>query len=251
MAQDAERSVDPIYSIIVPMKNEAPNIDSLVGEIQAAFAGRSSYEVVFVDDGSTDATPEVLKAACARTPMLRGLRHADNAGQSAAIRTGVRAARGQLIVTMDGDGQNDPADIPRLIEKFREALVTDPKTGMVAGQRRERKDSASKKMASVLANTIRRALLSDGTADTGCSLKIFPRALFLELPYFDHMHRYLPALVQREGLHVAFLDVGHRPRRAGRSNYTNLGRLLDSLDDLFGVMWLRKRRRLPGAVTEI
>lgn len=242
--------LDIAISVVVPVKNEAENIRPLIGEIAAVLDGREPYEIVVVDDGSDDATPAVLAAARKEFPTLRALRHAENCGQSAAIRSGVHAARGTLIVTLDGDGQNDPADIPLLIERYRipEAGMA---PAMVAGMRLSRRDSFSKRMASRIGNGVRRWFLKDGTADTGCGLKLFPRSVFLALPYFDHMHRFLPALVQREGLRVAFVGVSHRPRRAGRSNYTNLGRLADSVGDLFGVMWLRRRCRRPSRVTEL
>lgn len=246
-----ESGLDPEISVIVPVKNEAENIRPLIDEIVRALGAGERYEIVYVDDGSTDATPEVLRELRAELPALRALRHERSSGQSAAIRTGVAAARGALIITLDGDGQNDPADIPALVARFRMEAARDPGLGMVAGQRRKRHDSLSRRLQSRIANRVRQALLKDGTQDTGCSLKAFPRALFLELPYFDHMHRFLPALVKREGRRIAFLTVNHRPRRAGRSHYGLWGRLGNAITDLLGVVWLMRRRRLPGEIREL
>ena len=243
--------MDIAVSVVVPVKNEADNIRPLIDEIVQALGGRERFEIVFVDDGSTDPTPAVLKALRADVPELRAVRHAKNSGQSAAIRTGVRAAQGALIVTLDGDGQNDPGDIPALIERFRAESARNRRLGMVAGERVKRRDSVSRRLQSRIANGVRRTLLKDDTRDTGCSLKAFPRELFLRLPYFDHMHRFLPALIKREGYDIAFVAVGHRPRRAGRSNYGLWGRLSDALTDLFGVMWLMRRCRQPGEVAEL
>ncbi len=237
--------------MVVPVKNEADNIRPLIEEILRALKGRERFEIVYVDDGSTDDTPAVLKALRAAVPELRAVRHAKNSGQSAAIRTGVDAAHGTLIVTLDGDGQNDPAEIPALIDCFRAESARNPRLGMVAGQRLKRQDNLSRRLQSRIANRVRRALLNDGTQDTGCSLKVFSRETFMRLPYFDHMHRFLPALVKREGLEVAFVTVGHRPRRAGQSHYGLWGRLADALADLIGVIWLMRRCRLPGDVAEL
>jgi len=243
--------LDPEISVVVPVKNEADNIRPLIDEILRALKGRERFEIVYVDDGSTDETPAVLKALRAEVPELRAVRHAKNSGQSAAIRTGVHAARGALIATLDGDGQNDPADIPMLIDCFRAESMRNPKLGMVAGQRLKRRDNLSRRLQSRIANGVRRALLKDGTQDTGCSLKAFSRATFMRLPYFDHMHRFLPALIKREGLDIAFVTVGHRPRRAGRSHYGLWGRLTAALTDLIGVIWLMRRCRLPGEIAEL
>lgn len=247
----AEHGLSPDVSVVVPVKNEADNIRPLIDEIVRALRGQERFEIIYVDDGSSDATPGLLKRLRAEVPELRAVRHARNCGQSAAIRTGVRAARGTLIVTLDGDGQNDPADIPALIARFRTDAARDSRLGMVAGQRLKRHDSVSKRLQSRIANAVRRALLKDRTQDTGCSLKAFPRELFLTLPFFDHMHRFLPALVLREGYQVSFVPVGHRPRRAGRSHYGLWGRLRDALLDLFGVFWLMRRARQPGDVAEL
>jgi dolichol-phosphate mannosyltransferase len=233
-------------SVVIPVKNEAENIVPLVDEVEAALAGRLEFEVLVVDDGSTDSTLDRLKQARARLPRLRVIRHAANRGQSAGVWTGVRRARGDWIATLDGDGQNDPADLPAMWAR----LAEDPRPDMVAGHRVERKDTASKKIASRLANRIRAALLKDETPDSGCGIKIFRRDLFLELPYFDHMHRFLPALARRHGGRVVSVKVNHRPRGAGRSNYTNFGRLKAGLLDLIGVWWLIRRARLPIDVKE-
>ncbi len=238
--------VPPEISVVVPVFDEAAAAAPLALEIAAAFAGQA-VEILFVDDASGDGTRASLAALQAELPNLRLLWHARNAGQSRAIRTGVLAARAPVIVMLDGDGQNDPADAPRLAA----ALVAGPPSlSMVGGERVQRKDGAAKRWASRLANGVRRRVLADGAADTGCGLKAFRREAYLRLPYFDHMHRYLPALMLREGYRVAFEPVGHRPRRGGRSKYTNLGRLRAALTDLGGVLWLRARFRDPGGVGE-
>lgn len=236
-------------SVVVPVKDEEANVLPLLAEIARAVAGEAA-EILFIDDASADGTAQVLAEARAQFPTLRVLRHARNAGQSAAIRTGVRAARGGLIVTLDGDGQNDPADIAKLIAGWRDP-ARPTVLQMIAGQRVKRQDSAAKRIASRLANGIRSRLLNDRTRDTGCGLKLFTREAFLALPYFDHLHRFLPALMRREGFEVGFADVNHRPRAAGRSKYGVLDRALVSIRDILGVMWLMARRRDPGAVREV
>lgn len=228
-------------SVVIPVKNEADNIVPLVDEVEAALDGRLDFEVIVIDDGSTDATAEQLRAAKARLPRLRLIRHVANRGQSAGVWTGVKRARGEWIATLDGDGQNDPADLPAMWAR----LADEPRPDMVAGHRVVRRDTASKKIASRLANRIRSSLLKDETPNSGCGIKIFRRDLFLELPYFDHMHRFLPALARRHGARVISVAVNHRPRGAGRSNYTNFGRLKAGLLDLIGVWWLIRRARLP------
>ena len=228
-------------SVVIPVKNEADAIVPLVEEVEAALGGRFDFETIVVDDGSTDATLNTLKAAMARLPRLRVIRHAANRGQSAGVRTGVRYARGTWIATLDGDGQNDPADLPAMWDR----LSVEPKPDMVAGHRVQRKDTASKRIASRLANRIRSAMLRDETPDSGCGIKLFRRELFLDLPYFDHMHRFLPALARRHGARVVSVPVNHRPRLAGRTNYTNFGRLRAGILDLLGVWWLIRRARLP------
>ncbi|HEY7900493.1 MAG TPA: glycosyltransferase family 2 protein [Caulobacteraceae bacterium] len=236
----------PDIAIVIPVFNEEGAAPALAREIAAAFAGQA-IEIIFVDDASGDATASMLEALKPELPMLRVLRHGANAGQSRAIRTGVLAARAPVVVTLDGDGQNDPADAPALVEALRGGA---PELALVGGQRLKRQDSAAKRWASRLANAVRRRLLDDGAADTGCGLKAFRREAFLALPYFDHMHRYLPALMLREGRQVAFRPVSHRPRTSGRSKYTNLGRLAVAIADLRGVMWLRHRARSPGSIRE-
>jgi len=230
----------PEISVVVPVRDEEDNIDTLLAEIAAALAGRS-IEVVYVDDGSADATPARLAAARARMPGLRVLRHRRNAGQSAALVTGIRAARGAWIATLDGDGQNDPSDIPRLLARAAEADAP----ALVAGWRATRRDTRLKRVSSRLANAVRATLLGDRTPDTGCGLKVFRRDAFLRLPPFDHMHRFLPALVQREGGVVVNVPVNHRPRAAGRSKYGVMNRLWVGIVDLLGVMWLQRRPVRP------
>ena len=237
-------------SVIIPVLNEAENVEPLLGEVLVVMRALGGFEILFVDDGSTDGTDKILLAAKATTPELRVLRHSTNCGQSAALRSGIEAAHGAIIVTMDGDGQNDPADIPALLEKLREAGPDTP-LAMVSGQRMGRKDSFTKRMASRIGNGVRSWLLSDGTLDTGCSLKAFWRERWLRLPYFDHMHRFLPALLQREGDEIAFVPVKSRPRLHGRSKYGVFDRLAVSLSDLMGVMWLQKRLKRPGKRIEL
>jgi glycosyltransferase involved in cell wall biosynthesis len=236
----------PDVSIVVPVFNETGNVGPLAREIAAAFAGQA-YEMIFVDDASTDSTRADLIALKAELPSLRVLSHQRNSGQSRSVRTGILAARAAIVVTMDGDGQNDPADAPRLAARL---LASPDQVALVGGERVKRQDSLAKKYASKVGNGVRKRLLKDGAADTGCGLKAFRREAFLRLPYFDHIHRYLPALMIREGYQVAFEPVGHRARMAGASKYTNLGRLWASLSDLLGVMWLNSRSRLPGSVAE-
>jgi glycosyltransferase involved in cell wall biosynthesis len=233
-------------SVVVPVKDEAGNVVPLAREIAAALKGEP-HEILFVDDGSSDGTAEALTALRAEIPQLRVLRHSRNLGQSRGIRSGVQGARGEIVVTLDGDGQNDPADIPKLLSVLR----ADPETAMVSGVRVRRRDSASRRLASRLGNGFRRTLLGDGAADTGCGLKAFRRAMFLELPYFDHLHRFLIALVQREGGKVAFVPVNHRPRLTGASKYTNFGRLLVSVQDLLGVRWLQQRHGGRADIREL
>ena len=236
----------PDVSIVVPVFDEEGAAPALAREIAAAFAGRR-YELIFVDDASRDGTRAALAALRGEIPALRVVAHTKNAGQSRAVRTGVMAARAPIVVTLDGDGQNDPADAPRLAD----ALAAGPANlALVGGVRVKRRDTLAKRYASRFANGVRQALLHDAAADTGCGLKAFRRAAFLRLPYFDHIHRFLPALMLREGYEAAFEPVGHRPRQAGRSKYTNLGRLWASFSDLAGVMWLNSRARNPGPVTE-
>jgi dolichol-phosphate mannosyltransferase len=233
-------------SVVIPVKNEAGNIAPLVAEITAALDGFVEYEIVYVDDGSDDATVSEIRQIQATNPRLRLVRHRSGCGQSAAIRSGVRAARGDWIATLDGDGQNDPADIPVLWRIARESPAEPPL--LVAGHRAHRQDSWSKRRASRIANAVRARMLRDDTPDTGCGLKLFRRQLFLDLPYFDHMHRFLPALVLREGGTVRSVPVNHRPRERGASKYGVFDRLGVGIADLLGVMWLRRRARRPSLI---
>lgn len=234
-------------SIVIPVRNEAANIGPLVREIRAALEGRLDYEVIVVDDGSTDDTVGILRGVKAEFTRLRVLRHAQRSGQSAAIRSGVKAARTRWIATLDGDGQNDPADIPRLWELVR---PTPAAPLMIAGMRQKRRDTAVKRLASRIANRIRAGLLEDGTPDTGCGLKLFPRALYLDLPFFDHNHRFLPALALRQGGKVQSIAVNHRARGGGVSNYKVLDRLWVGIVDLIGVLWLKRRAVNPEVSEE-
>jgi glycosyltransferase involved in cell wall biosynthesis len=234
--------MDPDFSVVAPVFDEEGAVEALAREIATAFEGLA-YEMIFVDDASRDATRAVLVALKPELPALRVIGHDRNAGQSRAIRTGVLAARAAIIVTLDGDGQNDPADAPRLAQRLAAAPAG---LGLIGGERIRRQDRMAKRLASRLANAVRRRLLGDGARDAGCGLKAIRREVYLRLPYFDHQHRFLPALVIREGFEVAFEPVGHRPRRTGASKYTNLGRLWASIWDLMGVAWLRARARSPG-----
>ncbi|HEX8166867.1 MAG TPA: glycosyltransferase family 2 protein [Beijerinckiaceae bacterium] len=232
----------PRLTVVVPVRNEAGNVAPLVAEIERACAPLAPFEAVYVDDGSTDGTAAALAEARRARPWLRAIRHETSCGQSAAVRTGVRAARAQIIVTLDGDGQNDPAFIPRLYEALVEG---GERVGLAAGQRL-RRVGGFKKLQSRVANAVRGAILRDGTRDSGCGLKAFRRDLYLSLPYFDALHRFMPALVKREGYGIVHVDVVDRPRLAGRSNYGMLDRLFVGIMDLAGVWWLvRRRRRVP------
>lgn len=235
----------PRITVVAPMLNEADAVGPMADEIAEACAGLAPFEAIFVNDGSTDGTAEAIAAARARHPWLREVRHATPCGQSAAVRSGVVAARAPIVVTIDGDGQNPPSEIPKLAAPLLEGRAG---VGLVAGERVGRQDTASKRLASRAANGIRAWLLRDDTADTGCGLKAFPREVFLALPFFDHLHRYLPALVKREGLAVVRIPVSHRARESGRSKYTNLGRAMVGVADLLGVWWLMRRRRVARVV---
>ena len=231
-------------SIVVPVRNEAENILPLLAEIHAALEGRAEFEVVYVDDGSSDATPARLAEAQKLYPRLRVLAHAESCGQSAALVTGFRAARGEWIATLDGDGQNDPADIPKLLAA-RDVAGRLANLQLVAGYRKKRQDTWLKRFSSRVANGVRSRLLGDATPDTGCGLKLILRSAVLELPYFDHMHRFLPALVQRNGGATLSVEVNHRARTRGTSNYGVFDRLWVGIVDLCGVMWLKRRARRP------
>lgn len=230
----------PALSVVVPVFNERDNVSPLIAEITAALRGRIAFEIVYVDDHSRDDTLAVLQGLKATTPELRVLHHVNQSGQSTAVRNGVKAARGAWIATLDGDGQNDPADIPKLLAK-RDESAADVK--LFAGWRVDRKDTGSKRWASKWANAIRSRMLKDSTPDTGCGIKLFEREAFLDLPYFDHMHRYLPALMQRAGWKTISVPVNHRHRASGVSKYNNLNRALVGLRDLRGVAWLIARSR--------
>ncbi|WGM38259.1 glycosyltransferase family 2 protein [Caulobacter sp. NIBR1757] len=237
----------PDYSIVVPVYDEGEAAPLLAREIAAAFGDRS-YELIFVNDASKDDTQARLTALKGEIPQLRVLAHRKNSGQSRAIRSGILEARAPIIVTLDGDGQNDPADAPRLAERLK---ASPKELALVGGERVKRQDSEAKRWASRWANRIRRRLLNDNCNDTGCGLKAFRREAFLRLPYFDHIHRYLPALMLREGYEVAFEPVNHRHRETGVSKYNNWGRLKASVSDLLGVMWLNTRARNPLGVDEV
>jgi glycosyltransferase involved in cell wall biosynthesis len=234
---------DPAVSVVVPVRNESGNVAPLVAEIAAALAGQWPFEVVYVDDGSSDGTAAELKRLMAQHRWLRCVHHKQSCGQSAAVRTGVSTARGAICVTIDGDGQNDPKFIPALIRALEAGA---PRAGLIAGQRVGRKASAFKRLQSRIANKVRGAVLRDGTRDTGCGLKAFRRDVFLSLPYFDGLHRFLPALVKREGYTIGYIDVVDRPRGAGVSNYGMWDRLWVGILDLAGVWWLiRRKKRIP------
>lgn len=236
-------------SIVIPAKNEAENVRPLITEIIAALEGVAEFEIVYVDDGSTDETyAELVSMVDASHRCVRPIRHKYSVGQSTAILTGVKAAKGQLIVTMDADGQNDPADIPNLLIQAR--LFPSGVDFCIAGFRKSRKDTSWKRFQSRVANNIRRKILNDGTPDTGCGLKIVPKNTFLKLPYFDHMHRFIPALIQRINAKVVVVEVNHRDRQAGVSKYNMLGRLGVGIVDMFGVMWLQRRVKVPELMDE-
>lgn len=229
-----------LLSVVVPVRNEQDNIAPLISEIRTALDNVVSYEIIYVNDGSTDATPQRLADIAQDFPQLRVVHHQHSCGQSTAVRSGVKAAQGDWIATLDGDGQNDPADIPKLIAAVKEGVA------LVGGNRRHaRRDTWIKRVSSVIANTVRSAMLGDHTPDTGCGLKLIRRDTFLDLPYFDHMHRFLPALVIRSGGQVVSVAVNHRPRERGVSNYGTLDRLLVGVVDLFGVAWLQRRAKRP------
>jgi dolichol-phosphate mannosyltransferase len=231
---------EPQLSVVVPVFNEQDNVAPLVGEIVAALRGRIDFEIVYVDDQSRDATLSTLQRLRTNVPELRVLHHVTQSGQSTAVRNGVKAARGAWIATLDGDGQNDPADIPKLLD---ERSRSDGNVKLFAGWRVHRQDSGSKRWASKLANAIRARMLRDDTPDTGCGIKLFERDAFLDLPYFDHMHRYLPALMQRAGWRTVSVPVNHRARATGVSKYNNLNRAMVGIADLRGVGWLIRRAK--------
>jgi dolichol-phosphate mannosyltransferase len=249
-SEDRSRSAGaaaPRVSVVVPVRNEAGNVAPLIEEIARALAAFDSSEIIYVNDGSRDGTEAELKSLMTTHSSLRHIRHEVSCGQSAAVRSGVAAARAPIVATLDGDGQNDPAFLPAMIS----ALERDPGVGLVAGQRIGRKDTGFKRLQSRIANRVRKVVLRDGTRDTGCGLKAFRREVFLALPYFDGLHRFLPALVRREGYRVAYVDVVDRPRLHGVSNYGLWDRLWVGILDLAGVWWLIRRRKRVPRVSEV
>jgi dolichol-phosphate mannosyltransferase len=252
----AEAAARPRFSVVIPVLNEAENVLPLLDELTASLGDAGDYEIVFVDDGSTDDTAARLQAAMPGHPGLRLLRHGRRHGQSAALRTGVAAAHGTWIVTLDGDGQNDPADIRTLLdiawqrEGQREGQAEGPCLALVAGLRLKRRDSAARRLATRIANAVRQAALRDGCPDSGCSLKVFRRDAYLGLPYFGAMHRFLPALFLIHGHQVTYRPVNHRPRLRGTTKYKNFRRGLVGVVDLLGVIWLKRRTDLPPQASE-
>ena len=234
-------------SVVIPCRNEAENLAFLLDEVDNALSGRN-YEVLVVDDGSTDDTPKVLAKRMAEGKPLRHIRHDRSSGQSSAVRSGVFAADGDIILTIDGDGQNDPAYLPKLADAL---IASGPEYGLAAGQRLKRTDTKLKQLSSKFANKLRQMILKDNTRDSGCGLKAVYTDLFRQLPFFDGWHRYLPALVLREGLKTTHIDVVDRQRVHGKSNYGILDRGLRGILDLYGVWWLRHRRKVVSKVTEI
>jgi len=243
-----ETREQPAISVVVPVRNEAGNVAPLADEIAAALKERASFELIYVNDGSTDGTEGALTALKAERPWLRQIKHASSCGQSAAVRSGVAAARAPIVVTLDGDGQNDPSFIPALLGALREGGAH---MGLVAGQRVGRRSGAFKSLQSRIANGVRKAILRDGTRDTGCGLKAFRREAFLALPYFDGLHRFLPAMFARDGHLIGYVDVIDRPRHSGISNYGLWDRLWIGILDLFGVWWLIRRRKRVPQVSEV
>jgi dolichol-phosphate mannosyltransferase len=232
-------------SVVVPVRNEQDNVAGLITEIDAVLTPLLVHEIIYVNDGSTDETAARLKVLQAQFKQLRVVHHVRSCGQSTAVRTGVKSARYDWVVTLDGDGQNDPADIPKLLNALTQGV------DLVGGNRRaSRRDTWVKRISSVIANTVRSKMLNDDTPDTGCGLKLFKREAFLDLPYFDHMHRFLPALIKRRGGKIVSVPVSHRHREHGKSNYGTLDRLLVGIVDLFGVAWLQRRAKIPVVMEE-
>lgn len=238
-----------MITVVVPVLNEAENIEALLDEISRAAITAPISEIIYVDDGSTDGTYEILRSLKHKYVALRVLRHDRRCGQSAGLWAGVQAAGNDLIVTLDGDGQNDPADIALLYNLYEQHKNISEKL-IIVGERKKRNDNVSRRLASRLANGLRSALLKDMTKDTGCSLKMFRRKDYITLPYFDHMHRFLPALMMRNGVHLLHVDVSHRPRQHGVSKYGNLSRALVGITDLLGVRWLQTRSYAFPQITE-
>jgi glycosyltransferase involved in cell wall biosynthesis len=241
-------TISPAVSVVVPVRNEAENVGPLADEIAAALTGRWNFELIYVNDGSSDGTEAALAALKAERAWLRQIKHKESCGQSAAVRSGVAAARAGIVATLDGDGQNDPSFIPALLQAFEQG---GERIGLVAGQRVGRRDTAFKRMQSRIANRVRGAILRDGTRDTGCGLKVFRRDAFLALPCFDGLHRFLPALFRRDGFTIAYVDVIDRARRHGQSNYGMWDRLWVGILDLAGVWWLIRRRKRVPQVSEV
>jgi dolichol-phosphate mannosyltransferase len=246
-ASSLSASAAPRISVVVPVRNEAGNLAPLIGEIARAMSALAPFEIIYVNDGSSDGTAAELRTLAQQYPCLRHLDHAVSCGQSAAVRSGVGAARAPVVVTLDGDGQNDPAFLPALVA----AIERDPGIGLVAGQRVGRKATGFKKLQSRIANAVRGMVLRDGTRDTGCGLKAVRRDVFLALPYFDGLHRFLPALVRRDGYRIAYVDVVDRPRLHGASNYGLWDRLWVGILDLMGVWWLIRRKKRVPQVSEV
>jgi glycosyltransferase involved in cell wall biosynthesis len=241
-------TISPAVSVVVPVRNEAENVGPLADEIAAALTGRWNFELIYVNDGSSDGTEAALAALKAERAWLRQIKHKESCGQSAAVRSGVAAARAGVVATLDGDGQNDPSFIPALLQAFEQGGA---RIGLVAGQRVGRRDTAFKKMQSRIANRVRGAILRDGTRDSGCGLKVFRRDAFLALPYFDGLHRFLPALIRREGRDIGYIDVIDRPRHSGTSNYGMWDRLWVGILDLAGVWWLIRRKKRVPEISEV
>ena len=240
----------PDLSVVIPVCNEVDNVAPLAREVAAALRPRLSIELIFVDDGSSDGTAEAVRCVRDDVPEIRLLRHSRRYGQSAALHTGFRAARADWIATLDGDGQNDPADIARLVALRDERVPREPGLALITGQRTVRRDTWLRRVSSRIANGVRSRLLGDGTADTGCGLKLMRRDVLLALPYFDHMHRFLPSLFRRQGAAVVSVPVSHRPRQRGESKYGVHDRLWVGIVDLFGVMWLNARRPVDDGIRE-
>lgn len=238
----------PLISIVVPVKNEADNLKTLITEIEQSCAKIGAFEIIYVDDGSTDGTSEMLIKLSQEKSHLRVLRHRISCGQSGAIRTGVNAASASIIATLDGDGQNNPIYLP---EMYNIITHGQGQVGLVAGQRVGRKDGPFKKYQSKIANAVRGAMLKDNTRDSGCGLKCFPRDVYLRLPYFDALHRFMPALISREKLEIRHIDVVDRHRASGQSNYGFFDRLWVGILDLIGVWWLIRRRKRIAQVSEL
>ena len=227
-------------SVVVPVRNEEDNVADLIAEIRQSLHKKITYEIIYVDDGSSDHTYKNLQNLQKKYKELSVIRHQKSCGQSTAVRTGVKHAKYDWIATLDGDGQNNPQDIPELLKALKEGVE------LVGGNRRHsRRDTWIKRVSSVIANGVRSWMLQDDTPDTGCGLKLFSKEAFLDLPYFDHMHRFLPALIKRRGGLIVSVPVSHRPRTHGHSNYGTIDRLLVGIVDLFGVAWLQCRSKLP------